>query len=226
MAKKVPALPAVVPDALPPTFKAEFLDITETKSGPIPAPTMHNTVAALLLMPEIECWQDMFTGKKYVGGNPLNTEVGGQMNDEAVTLICILIRDQHGFNPNKNHMFDAVNMMCRANGRHPIKEYLYPCMGRVLYSITMLPEIFGVVDMPFTRAVSRIVMVASVRRIYEPGAKFDYMPICYSLKGGTSLRHWRPCAVRNGSAIRRFSDLTTNNYKKPCAADGGSSAPT
>ena len=156
MAKKVPALPAVVPDALPPTFKAEFLDITETKSGPIPAPTMHNTVAALLLMPEIECWQDMFTGKKYVGGNPLNTEVGGQMNDEAVTLIRILIRDQHGFNPNKNHMFDAVNMMCRANGRHPIKEYLRSCAWDGVPQLdTMLHEIFGVVDMPFTRAVSR-----------------------------------------------------------------------
>jgi hypothetical protein len=42
----------------------DFVDITETKSGPIPAPTIRNTVAALLLMPEVECWQDMFTGKK------------------------------------------------------------------------------------------------------------------------------------------------------------------
>ncbi len=47
----------------------------------------------------------------------------------------------------------------------------------------MLIDYFGAPDTPFIRAVSRIVMVASVRRIMEPGAKFDYMTVLESIEG-------------------------------------------
>jgi len=185
MAKKeVPTVPAVVvPAALPPNFKPALVDFVEYRGQHIPIATLHNTIAALLIV-QVDCWQDMFTGKRYIGDNPLNTEVGGQINDEAVTLLRVLIREQCGFTPKKDQMFDAVYLLCRANGRHPIKEKLEACVWDGVPRIDMmLHEVFGVEDTAFTRGVSRIVMVASVRRIYEPGAKFDYMPVLESDEG-------------------------------------------
>ncbi len=81
------------------------------------------------------------------------------------------------------------------HGFHPVKDYLEsvrnkwdPLTPRI---DTMLIDYFGAPDTPFIRAVSRIVMVASVRRIYVPGSKFDYMTILESPEGyekSSSLR--------------------------------------
>jgi predicted P-loop ATPase len=40
---------------------------------------------------------------------------------------------------------------------------------------TMLIDYFGVQDTPLARVMSRLVMIASVRRIKQPGVKYDYM---------------------------------------------------
>ena len=47
----------------------------------------------------------------------------------------------------------------------------------------MLRDYFGAPDTDFIRGVSRIVMIASCRRIFEPGAKFDYMTVLESPEG-------------------------------------------
>ena len=47
----------------------------------------------------------------------------------------------------------------------------------------MLIDYFKAPDTPFIRAVSRIMMVASVRRIFVPGCKFDYMCVLESPEG-------------------------------------------
>lgn len=74
-----------------------------------------------------------------------------------------------------NFSYAETNMMAN-NGFHPIKQYLgglvWDGMPRV---DTLLSTYLGAEDNELTRAMSRKVLAAAVTRIYEPGAKFDYV---------------------------------------------------
>jgi hypothetical protein len=165
----------------------EFKDWLDKKCT-VKAPTLWNTRVALKQL-GIKFTHNLFDGKKYIGGMELNNEVGGQVTDDAVTALRVLIRDQFDFDPGPNTIWSAVNLFCRENGYHPVKDYLestrykWELDGSVPRVETMLIDYFGAKDTPFNRAVSRIVMIASVRRIYEPGCKFDYITILESPEG-------------------------------------------
>jgi predicted P-loop ATPase len=153
----------------------------------IPADTLANARVALERLTKdrgLRFSHNLFTGKKYAGGIELNTDVGGQISDEALSMIRVMIRDAYDFNPGKNNTWDAINLVCREHGYHPIKDYLSSVKWDGVARIdTWMIDHLGAPDTPFVRGVSRIVLVASVRRIYQPGAKFDYMTVLESPEG-------------------------------------------
>jgi len=153
----------------------------------IPAPTLSNARTALMMLTRdrgMRFTHNLFTGKKYAGGIALNSDVGGQISDEALSMIRVMIRDAYDFDPGKNHTWDAINLVCRENGYHPIKDYLGSLRWDGVERIdTWMIDHLGAPDTPFVRGVSRIVLLASVRRIYQPGAKFDYMTVLESPEG-------------------------------------------
>lgn len=163
-----------------------FVDF-EGKST-IPAPTLANARIAIHMM-ALDCWHDLFKNRKFIGGSELNSEVGGQVTDDLVSAIRVMIRDRFKFDPGKNNTWDAVNLLCREHAVHPVRDYLETChrdyeaFDGIKRIDTMLIDYFGAPDTDFIRGVSRIVMVASCRRIFEPGAKFDYMTVLESDEG-------------------------------------------
>jgi len=92
------------------------------------------------------------------------------------------------------HMFDVkppmdeLHGLCKVIGHerayHPVLDYFdsLPRHDGVDRTGTWLIAA-GAKDTPFVRAVSRIVLVAAVRRIREPGCKFDEMLILESPQG-------------------------------------------
>lgn len=156
------------------------------KDHKLPAATLWNARVAIHKL-GISFSHNLFDGKKYVNGLELNSEVGGQLNDDAVSALQIMIRSAFNFDPGLNTTWQAVNLYCREHGFHPVKDYLESTRNKWDQTTpridTMLIEYFGAPDTPFIRAVSRIVMVASVRRIFEPGCKFDYLTILESDEG-------------------------------------------
>jgi predicted P-loop ATPase len=194
MAKIIPLKPVAAPKSAGLPVADEFRDFLDKKCTQL-APTLSNARVALNKL-GISFTHNLFDGKKYIGGIELNSEVGGQVTDDAVSALRIMIRDQFDFDPGVNTAWSAVNLFCRENGYHPVKDYLESVRGKWSefegsYIDTMLIDYFGAPATPFIRAVSRIVMVASVRRIYEPGSKFDYMTILESPEGfdkSTALR--------------------------------------
>jgi predicted P-loop ATPase len=179
-------LPSVAPGTMPViSARSSFADF-EGKSE-VPSKTMTNALIALHKL-DLNCWHDLFTNKKYVGGMELNSEVGGQLTDDSVAYIRSEIRREFKFDPGKDNTWDAINLLCRQRAVHPVKDYLEACAEKwePWYGSkidTMLIDYFKAPDTPFVRAVSRIVMVASCRRIYEPGCKFDYMTVLESPEG-------------------------------------------
>lgn len=161
----------------------EFVDWMGEGKDQRPFPSLTNARVALAKL-GLPMSHDLFKNKKYVGGMPLTTDVGGQINDDAVTALRVMIRDAFQFDPGKNNAWDAVNMRCREFGYHPVKDYLLSVKWDGVPRIErMLIDYFGAPDTPFVRGVSYIVMVASVRRILQPGCKFDYCTVLESPEG-------------------------------------------
>ena len=172
--------------ALP--IASRFVDVEGSGKNMRPAATLTNARVALYKL-GVVAWLDLFTDKVYVGGQELNSEVGGQLTDNMVAAIRVKIREAFLFDPGKNHTWDAINLYARERAIHPVKDYLNDCFDQLDPPLTppridtMLRDYFGAPDTPLVRAISRIVMVASVRRIFNPGCKFDYMTVLESREG-------------------------------------------
>jgi len=77
---------------------------------------------------------------------------------------------------NRQIVQDALAINIEQNAFHPVKEYLSKLTWDNTSRIdTLLIDYLGAEDSTYTRSVIRKVMVAAVKRIYQPGAKFDYV---------------------------------------------------
>lgn len=163
-----------------PALPTNFVDMVGRSNDP--APSMMNALIALDKL-GVVCSYDMFHDRRYVSGEPLGSEVG-QVTDD----VCLLIREQcrkrFKFDPGLQHTWEAVNLACRKNSYHPVLDYLDGLSWDGAKRIdTWLIEYAGAPDTPFVRAVSRLTLIAAVRRVRQPGCKFDFMTVFESGEG-------------------------------------------
>lgn len=79
---------------------------------------------------------------------------------------------------------EAAEMAARAAPFDPVREYLESLTwDRTERLPSWLPDFFGAPDTPYTRLVGRLWLVGMARRAFEPGCKFDYMPILEGPQG-------------------------------------------
>lgn len=79
---------------------------------------------------------------------------------------------------------DALNLIIERNGYHPIKDYLNTRVWDGVRRVdTLFCDYLGVEDTPYSRATARKSLVAAVARIFEPGVKYDYVPIIVGEQG-------------------------------------------
>lgn len=103
--------------------------------------------------------------------------------------------------PPKGDFYDhLLNVLARNNTYHPVRDYLagveptwdgVPRLGSG-YTPSWLTTYAGVADTPYARAIGRIVLVAAVKRVREPGVKFDEMLV---LEGPTGWGKGRACKI-------------------------------
>lgn len=101
---------------------------------------------------------------------------GEKVTDNAARQLFMDLRATIGM-PVARQLFDEVfHYMAWKNRFHPMREYFDTCQPAwdgVDRCETWLIEAAGADDTPFVRAVSRIFLVAAVRRIRQPGCKYD-----------------------------------------------------
>jgi predicted P-loop ATPase len=143
-----------------------------------PKATKRNAEIALDAL-DVKCAYDTFADRRYVAGQLLGSQVG-QLTDDVCLLIRTICRDRFGFDPGKDNLWDAINLKCRLNSYHPIRDYLdnleFTWDGKPRID-TWLTDYLGVKDTPFVRVIGRLALIASVRRVRQPGCKWDYMPV-------------------------------------------------
>lgn len=100
---------------------------------------------------------------------------------------------------------NAYIEVTRQHSFHPVKNYLEATKWDGVNRMeTVFIDYLGADDSPYVRAVTRKWLVAAVARIYEPGCKFDYMPVLIGPQGAgkSSLiamlaREWFSDSLRN-----------------------------
>jgi predicted P-loop ATPase len=97
----------------------DFADITA--AGAIKA-TCANTRIAIEKM-EISCGYDVFHDKLLIGGQPIG-QYAGELSDHACLYLRKLIDGKFGFDPGRNHVFDACIQLALENSFDPVVDYL------------------------------------------------------------------------------------------------------
>ena len=98
-------------------------------------------------------------------------------------LICYVDEKYGAFSA--RHYDIAVTKVVDDRSYHPIREYFdsLPKWDEEKRVDTLLVDYLGADDNDYTRAVIRKVLCAAYKRVYEPGIKFDYMPVLNGAQG-------------------------------------------
>lgn len=97
-------------------------------------------------------------------------------------LRCYLEKSYGIYVPTKTD--DALSSVAKKNSYHPIRDYINSLSwDRISRLDNLFIDYLGAEDSDYTKAVIRKTMVAAVSRIFEPGIKFDYMPVLVGPQG-------------------------------------------
>jgi predicted P-loop ATPase len=160
----------------------DFIDV-EGKSG-TPVSSMVNTRVAIDLL-KLQCRYDVLHDRYSVNGSAFGNGMM-QLSDAVARQLREIIRLQFKFDPGPQNAMDGLYRACEANRFNPVLDYLDAREARwdgKRRIDTWLIDYMGADDTPFTRAVGRLMLIASVRRIRVPGCKFDYMTVLHSPEG-------------------------------------------
>lgn len=107
-----------------------------------------------------------------------------QLDDNDLNQIRRYMEKCYGVK-GKDTVKPAIYITSQEHSYHPIKEYLddLPEWDGVERLDELLIRLFGAEDTPYVRAVTRKPFCAAVKRIYQPGAKFDYVLVLIGEQG-------------------------------------------
>ena len=137
------------------------------------------------------------------------------VQDSHLDELYFKIEEKFMFKPEDTYYRKYLGVLARRNEYHPVLEYLaeLPPHDGVPRVETWLIRLCGAKDTPLVRAVSRLVLVAAVRRIRQPGCKFDEMLVLESPLQGTTKTSFVRALCSNpdwfGSRLPLHADVRT-----------------
>jgi len=115
---------------------------------------------------------------------PWTVEIGRELNDDLIRIVREWIMHQFGFEPKREDVSDVLFALATKNTFNPVMDYLNGLTWDGVARIDRLfPDYFGAADSDYEKAVGRKLMLAAVRRMRRPGAKFDTVPIIEGRQG-------------------------------------------
>jgi predicted P-loop ATPase len=151
-----------------------------SREGQIRADSQYNIDLALKLL-GVSVGYDSFSQKEVVRGLD---GFGPKLDDAAVRRLNLLVDERFKFLCKTPFFWDVLLDRARATRFHPVLDYLSPLKWDGVKRIdTWLVDYAGAEDSKFVRAVGRITLIAAVRRVRQPGCKFDEMLVLESGQG-------------------------------------------
>lgn len=125
-------------------------------------------------------------GPSWAMHDPVNGDFWTEDRDNSIRALIEAPRTQagYGFKVPDRDLRAAVDIAGRRNTFHPVREYLG---GQKWDGVSRVERLFvdylGAPDDAYTRSVARLMMIAGVARVFEPGIKFDFAVILRGLQG-------------------------------------------
>jgi hypothetical protein len=139
-----------------------------------PQRTMRNALHALEIL-EHKIEYDTFSCTDLLDRKKLGTLALRSLRNE--------ILERFQFDPGKENINDAAELLAERNQIHLVREYLDTLQWDGVHRLNKwLVTYLGAPDTKLNREISEIILVAGVRRVRRPGAKFDTMVV---LEGST-----------------------------------------
>lgn len=158
------------------TVPADFLRNKDDKI----LPTQGNIRLAMQEV-GVDVSYDTFQDRLLIGGLD---GYGPLLDDRAMVRLRLLIDEKYRFLPAKEFFYDVVADTARHNDFHPVRDYLDGLHWDGVARIDRwLVAYGGATESDYVRAVGTLLLVAAVRRIRQPGVKFDEMPVLEGEQG-------------------------------------------
>jgi hypothetical protein len=177
----------------------ELIDFARDKDG-APYKSPDNIRLALVKL-GVTLRHDQFADRNLLDGLP---GFAAALDDAAADRLWLQLDKRFHLAPPRELLELVLRDTARLNSFHPVRNYLDGLQwdGKPRLD-TWLIDCAGAEDSPYTRAVSALLPLAAVRRVRQPGCKFDEMMVLENAEQAPTSRRrcgcWR-CA-RNGSAM-------------------------
>lgn len=191
------ALPAALTAAAPPSIRFPDLDSKGQKKQ-----TCRNARVAINGL-GIVCEHDTFHNKMLVGGHVID-QWAGELSDEATQMLRVVIERQFRFDPGLVNAHDAAVQECLQNAFDPVRGYLNSLVwDRSPRVAGWLAAYLGAEDTRLNRAIGALTLMAAIRRVRQPGCKFDQIVVLESPEG-----RGKSSAIEILAGAENFSDQT------------------
>lgn len=140
------------------------------------------------------------SGRVWEVKDPLNGVLWSDDRDFAIRSILEAPKTQGGYGVKvtDRDLKAAVVLAANGNAFHPVREYLEKTAWDGVRRLDKLfVDYLGAEDSPYSYEVASLTMIAAVTRIFEPGHKFDHVPILEGAQGKRKStfirilgRHW------------------------------------
>jgi predicted P-loop ATPase len=152
----------------------------------------------------VRCRFDVFHDTTVIDGTDIEHLSGAHM-DHAAHLLRIAMHDRFGFDPGKEHVHDAVTQIGLQNRFDPVRDYLDGLRwdGRMRLD-KFLHTYFSAEDTELNSWFGKLTLVAAVRRVRQPGCKFDHILVLEGPEGTSKSSAVKLLAIED----RNFSDQT------------------
>ncbi len=146
----------------------------------IPHKNQHNIRLAMVKL-GVSLRYDEFSGRRTLSGLEGH---GPDLTDDAVDELWLQMDAKHGLRAGKDFTETVIKNEARRNVFHAVRDYLDRLQwdGRPRLD-SWLATYGGAATDHYTRAVGAIVLLAAVRRVRQPGCKFDEMLVLKSPQG-------------------------------------------
>ena len=131
----------------------------------------------------VRVWRDLFSGRDMVDGLEA-LDLGPELTDDAERQMRFLVDAEIKAEPPADRFHEFVSYECWQNRRHPVREYLdslkwdgTPRLSR------LLSRYFGAENTELHAEFGRLHLCAAVKRVFEPGAKYDEVLVLEGAQG-------------------------------------------
>lgn len=159
-----------------------------------------------------------FTNEKL----PWPMQHGRLLNDVTARHARLFMLRKYSYGPNEEfwnyqptteNVWDALLTIAERRVVNPLTDWLSSLQWDGVPRVeSLFPQFFKTADDAYTRAVSRCFMVGAVKRAYEPGCKFDTMPVLKGKQGKS-----KSTGVKALFGADWFSDAEMNLRDKDAA---------